>query len=130
MNQSKYSESDLQVGKTAKISKSGTVYTHTHLIRFERPLSTAERNLFVTVLDSFYYTVHFSRQFGDGLVALPVVEFETDALARYTLKQTQMTGLWKDLLLTILANFSREVVPILQHDDSRIFDPVLAPTLT
>jgi hypothetical protein len=125
MNRLKYSESDLQIGQAGQVTRTGKIYTHTHQVQFGRPLSTAERNLFVTVIDGFYYTVHFSRQFGDGLVALPVVEFESENVARYTLKQTQMTGLWKDLLLTILANFSREVVPILQHDDSRIFDPAL-----
>jgi len=122
MNNLRYSEAGLQIGQRGQIAKKGNVFTHTHEVRFERPLTAAERHLFVAVINGFYYTVHFSRQFGDGLVALPIVEFEAD-VARYTLKQTQMNGLWKDLLLTILANFSREVVPILQHDDSRAFDP-------
>lgn len=122
-----FDESDLQIGTTAHIEETRDVFVHTHTVRFGRELSQAERHLFASVLTGFYYTVHFSHQFGNGLVAEPVVEFETPDRARYTLKQTTLSGPWKDLLFTILANFSKEVAPIRRHDESRTFDPERAP---
>jgi hypothetical protein len=96
---------------------------HTHRVRCARPLTRAEQHLFADVLVGFYYTVHFSRQFGDGLVAAPVVEFLSPHEARYTLKQKTLSGPWKDLLFAVLANFSHEVAPIRLHDESRAFEP-------
>jgi len=116
-----FTEADLEVGVTSHVTKDSGVFTHTHTVIFDRPLTQAERHLFVTVLTSFYYTVRFSRQFGDGLVAEPEVKFDAPDRARYTFKQTTLNGPWKDLLFAILANFSHEVVSIRLHDDSRIF---------
>jgi len=121
-----YSVADLDVGASAVIKEQNGVISHTHTVQFERPLTLAERMLFVDVLTSFYHTVYFSRRFGDRLVGVPVVEFPEDAIARYTLRQTTLSGPWKDLLLAILANFGHEVAPIRLHNDSRVFAPVLS----
>lgn len=118
-----YTEADLQIGRTADVKREGETVTHIHCAHFARPLTRAEQHLFTDVLVGFYYTVHFSKQFGGGLVAEPVVEFLSDHEARYTLRQRSMSGPWKDLLLAVLGNFSQEVVPIRLHDESRIFDP-------
>ena len=117
---------DLQVGTTATFQTNNGVTTHSHRVRFGRPLTRAEQHLFVDVMIGFYHTVYFSRQFGDSLVAEPVVEFVNEAEARYTLRQHTLSGAWKDLLFAILANFSHEVAPIQLHDESRVFDPVYA----
>ncbi|MEZ4859727.1 MAG: hypothetical protein R3C14_00390 [Caldilineaceae bacterium] len=126
MAKRQYTAADLQVGNSAQFSTSNGVTTHTHQVRFGRPLTRAEQHLFADVLIGFYHTVYFSRQFGSTLVAEPVVEFVNDTEARYTLRQSSLNGAWKDLLFAILANFSQEVVPITQHDDSRVFDPIYA----
>lgn len=117
---------DLQVGQAAIFQTNNGVTTHTHQVQFARPLTRAEQHLFVDVLTGFYHTVHFSRQFGSTLVAEPVVEFVSASEARYTLRQTSLSGAWKDLLFAILANFSQEIAPIRWHDDSQVFDPVYA----
>lgn len=121
-----YSLADLDVGTSAAIAEENGIFSHTHTVQFSRPLTLAERMLFVDVLTGFYHTVHFSRRFGDGLVGVPVVEFPEDGLARYTLRQTSLSGPWKELLMAILANFGHEVAPIDRHDDSRIFAPTLS----
>lgn len=126
MTKTKYTATDLQIGTTARFQNDNGITTHTHRIRFGRPLTRAEQHLFSDVLIGFYHTVYFSRQFGDSLVAEPVVEFLNEAEARYTLRQRNLSGSWKDLLFTILANFSHEVAPIQLHDDSRVFDPIYA----
>ncbi|MBX3052085.1 MAG: hypothetical protein KF753_11455 [Caldilineaceae bacterium] len=122
----RYSLDELDVGNAAVFREQGGVFSHTHTIHFARPLTLAERMLFVDVLTGFYHTVHFSRRFGDGLVDVPVVEFPEDGIARYTLRQTALSGPWKELLLAILANFGHEVAPIRLHDDSRVFAPALS----
>lgn len=116
-----YTAADLQIGTTATFQTNNGVTTHSHRVRFGRPLTRAEQHLFVDVMIGFYHTVYFSRQFGDSLV-----EFVNEAEARYTLRQRSLSGNWKDLLFAILANFSHEVAPIQLHDDSRVFDPVYA----
>ena len=121
----KYSIDDLDVRSTAKIKQEGKVIVQTHEVIFDRPLTMAERRLFAEVLVGFYHTVHFSQQFGNGLVGEPVVTFPEANQAQYTLRQTELHGTWKDLLFTILANFSAEIVPIRRHDDSEIFASVL-----
>jgi hypothetical protein len=118
-----YTKADLKIGSGARVQRDQKTVVHTHEIRFGRPLTAAERNLFSSVLLGFYHTVHFSQQFGDGLVSEPVVEFITPDRVRYTLRQTSLSGPWKELLFTILANFSHEIVPILSHDDSHVFAP-------
>ena len=118
-----YTEADLQIGRTADVKREGETVVHTHSVHFARPLTRAEQHLFTDVLVGFYYTVHFSQQFGDGLVAEPVVEFLSDHEARYTLRQRSLSGPWKDLLFAVLGNFSQEVVPIRLHDESCAFDP-------
>ena len=120
-----YTEADLQIGTKSKISWKSKIALHTHNVIFTRPLTRAEQHLFASILTGFYYTVHFSRQFGNGLVAEPVVEFISDDEARYTLRQTTLDGPGKELLFAILANFSHEVAPIRLHDESRAFDPEL-----
>lgn len=126
MAKQQYTAADLQIGNSAQFHVSNGVTTHTHSVRFGRPLSHAEQHLFRDVLIGFYHTVYFSRQFGSTLVAEPVVEFLSETEARYTLRQRSLSGAWKDLLFAILANFSQEVAPIAQHDDSRVFDPAHA----
>ena len=121
-----YTKDDLQLGTLATSTRQGDVISHSHVVEFGRPLTEAERHLFADVLQGFYYTVRFSQQFGANLVAEPVVEFTGPQSARYTLRQTTMNGTWKELLLAILANFSREVAPILRHDESRAFAPAPA----
>ena len=110
-------------------SINGEITTHTHTVVFARPLTERERHLFTQMIQGFYYTVHFSQQFGDDLVAEPVVEFTRPDEARYTLRQRGMSGPWKDLLLAMLANFSYEIVGIREHDGSRVFDPVRWPSV-
>lgn len=124
MSQTQYTAADLQIGTTASFQSNDGITTHTHRVRFGRPLTRAKQHLFSDVLIGFYHTVYFSRQFGDTLVAEPVVEFLSEAETRYTLRQRNLNGSWKDLLFTILANFSHEVAPIHLHDDSRVFDPI------
>lgn len=118
-----YTAADVRIGTVADIRREGETIIHTHRVLFTRPLTRAEQHLFADVLIGFYYTVHFSRQFGDGLVAEPVVEFLSTQEARYTLRQRTLSGPWKDVLFAILANFSQEVAPIRCHDESRVFDP-------
>lgn len=126
MTKRQYTVADLQVGNSAQFDVNHGVTTHTHHVCFGRPLTRTEQHLFVDVLIGFYHTVHFSRQFGSTLVAEPMVEFLNTSEARYTLRQSSLNGTWKDLLFAILANFSHEVAPIAQHDDSQVFDPVYA----
>lgn len=119
----KFTKDDLQIGMGSQIMKKDGLLLHTHMVLFGRALTQAERHLFTTVLTSFYYTVRFSRQFGDGLVSEPVVEFKAPNRASYTLKHSSQQGQWKELLFAMLANFSYEIAPIAIHDDSRVFDP-------
>lgn len=119
----KFTKDDLQIGMGSQITKKDGLLLHTHMVLFGRALTQAERHLFSTVLTSFYYTVRFSRQFGDGLVGEPVVEFNAPNRASYTLKHSSQQGQWKELLFAMLANFSYEIAPIAIHDDSRVFDP-------
>ena len=123
MTKREYTLADLQVGQSATFKTTNGITSHTHQVRFGRGLTRAEQHLFADILVGFYYTVHYSRQFGSSLVAEPVVEFLSESEARYTLRQTTLSGEWKDLLLAILANFSNEVAPIQLHDESRVFDP-------
>lgn len=125
-----YTDTDLHLGASADLKQEGQVMVHTHRLIFARPVTRAEQHLLADVLVGFYYTVHFSQQFGNGLVSEPVVEFVSDHEARYTLWQQTLSGPWKDLLFAILANFSHEVAPIQWHDDSRIFDPDRRPHAT
>jgi hypothetical protein len=125
-----YTDADVRIGTTTDVKREGQSVVHTHRVIFARPLTRAEQHLFADVLVGFYYTVHFSQQFGNGLVAEPVVEFLSDHEARYTLKQRTLSGPWKDLLFAVLANFSHEVAPIQWHDDSRAFDPEAGPRRT
>ena len=120
-----YTETDLVMGAKTHVKKEDKTIVHTHRVIFTRPLTRAEQHFFADVLVGFYYTVHFSQQFGNGLVAEPVVEFLSDHEARYTLRQKTLSGPWKDLLFAVLANFSHEVASIRLHDDSRVFDPAL-----
>ena len=125
MTKPKYTETDVHIGTITEVKWEGETVVHTHRVSFSRPLTRAEQHLFADVLIGFYYTVHFSQQFGNGLVAAPTIEFMSDCEAQYTLRQNAMSGPWKDLLFAVLANFSHEVVPIRLHDDSRAFDPAL-----
>jgi len=123
MNKKVFTKDDLLHGTSAQNSVTGDVVTHAHIVEFARPLTEAEQHLFTNVLQGFYYTVRFSRQFGSGLVAAPLVEILDQQTIRYTLRQTSMSGQWKELLLAILANFSLDVAPINKHDESRVFAP-------
>ena len=125
-----YTDADLRIGATTEVKREGQTVVYTHRMIFARPLTRAEQHLFADVLVGFYYTVHFSQQFGDGLVAAPAVECLSEHEARYTPKQCTLSGPWKDLLFAILANFSHEVAPIRWHDDSRAFDPEVGPRRT
>jgi len=125
-----YTDADVRIGVTADVKWEEQTVMHTHQVIFARPLTRAEQHLFADVLVGFYYTVHFSQQFGNGLVAEPVVEFLSTHEARYTLKQRTLSGPWKDLLFAVLANFSYEVAPIQWHDESRAFDPAVGPRRT
>ena len=123
MSKLQYTKDDLTLGHAAGRKIEDGIITHSHTVEFDRPLTEAERHLFADVLQGFYYTVRFSRQFGSTLVSEPQVEFVTPFTARYTLRQTSMSGLWKELLLAILTNFSLEIVPIRKHDESKAFMP-------
>ena len=124
----KYTLDDLTIRRGER-SINGDITVHTHTVVFARPLTERERHLFTQMIQGFYYTVHFSQQFGDDLVAEPVVEFTRPDEARYTLRQRGMSGSWKDLLLAMLANFSHEIVGIREHDGSRVFDPARWPSV-
>jgi hypothetical protein len=123
-----YTVDDLTI-RSGKRSISGETTTHTHTVVFARSLTEREKRLFTHMIQGFYYTVRFSRQFGDNLVAEPVIEFTSSDEAHYTLQQRGMSGVWKDLLFAMLANFSHEVVGIRKHDGSRAFDPTRQPTI-
>jgi len=118
----KYTLADLTI-RRGKRSINGDIKIHTHTVVFARPLTERERHMFTQMIQGFYYTVHFSQQFGDDLVAEPAIEFTRPDEARYTLRQRGMSGPWKDLLLAMLANFSYEIVGIREHDGSHVFDP-------
>jgi len=121
-----YTTDDLTI-RSGERHINGDITVHTHTVIFARPLTERERHLFIQMIQGFYYTVHFSQQFGDDLVAEPVVEFTRPDEARYTLRQRGMSGPWKDLLLAMLANFSYEIVGIREHDGSHVFDPARRP---
>jgi len=106
----------------------GEITAHTHTVIFSRPLSNEEQQLFMHMIQGFYYTVRFSQQFGDGLLAEPMIEFRRPDEARYTLRQYGVSEPWKDLLFAMLANFSYEIVGIREHDGSHVFDPARRPT--
>ena len=123
MGKKQFTKDDLTLGGKAKIAREDGIVTHAHMVEFGRPLTEAERHLFADVLLGFYYTVRFSRQFGTDLVAAPLVEFLGPQTARYTLRQTNMSGTWKELLLAILTNFSLDIAPISYHDESKALMP-------
>ena len=87
-----YTDADLRLGATTDVKREGQTVVHTHRVTFARSLTRAEQHLFTDVLVGFYYTVHFSQQFGNGLVAEPVVEFLSAHEAQYTLKQRTLSG--------------------------------------
>jgi hypothetical protein len=118
-----YTKADFKVGNLAKSTKENGVIIHTHTVKFGRPPTEAERHLFHAVLTSFCQTMRFSPQFGGEFVAEPTVNFVDAETALYTFHQKSMSGDWKELLFSILANFSYEIVPILRHDESAAFDP-------
>lgn len=123
MTKPTYTETDLHLGASTEVKHDDQVIIHTHHMIFSRPVTRAEQHLLADVLVGFYYTVHFSQQFGNGLISEPVIEFVSDHEAQYTLRQRTLSGPWKDLLFAVLTNFSHEVVSIQWHDDSRAFDP-------
>ena len=123
MQKKQYTEADFKVGSLAKSTKENGVITHTHTVKFGRPLTEAERYLFRNVLSSFCQTMRFSPQFGGEFVAEPTVDFVDTETAHYTFRQKSLSGDWKELLFSILANFSIEIAPILRHDESAAFDP-------
>ena len=97
-----YTKADLQINNSAKFIQTNNGISHTHTVVFSRPLSTAERHLFVDVLMGFYYTAYFSKQFEVEFLAEPLVEFDSSEQARYTLRQKDLSGsAWKNLLLAI-----------------------------
>ncbi len=122
-NGKQYTIDDLQTFKLVKFSQENGVTSHTHVVEFGRPLTEAELDLFKAVLTGFYYTVRFSHQFGGDFVSEPTIECVTPQTLHYTLHQRSLSGSWKDLLFVLLANFSNEVVPMIRHDVSRVFDP-------
>ncbi len=123
MSKKLFTKDDLVLGTKAQSRVADGIVTHSHIVEFARPLTEAERHLFADVLQGFYYTVRFSRQFGTELVTAPLIEFLDAQTVRYTLRQTGLSGQWKELLLAILANFSLDVAPIYKHDESRAFAP-------
>ena len=80
-----YTDADLRIGATTDVKRERQTVMHTQRVIFARPLTRAEQHLFADILVGFYYTVHCSQQFGNGLVAEPVVEFLSEHEARYTL---------------------------------------------
>ena len=119
-----YTKADLQINNSAKFIQTNNGISHTHIVVFSRPLSTAERHLFVDVLKGFYYTAYFSKQFEVEFLAEPLVEFDSSEQARYTLRQKDLSGsAWKNLLLAIFSRFSEEIVPIIKLDGQYLFDP-------
>ena len=124
-----YTMDDLTI-QSGERKVEGKIMTHIHTIIFAHPLTKKERHLFTRMIQGFYYTVRFSKQFGDNLVTEPVIEFTQENEARYTLQQRGMSGPWKDLLFSMLANFSYEIAAIREHDGNRIFDPAHRTSLT
>jgi len=118
-----YAEADFKVGKIAKFRREGDVIAHTHTVKFGRPVTEAERHLFQSVLASFCLLTRFLPDWEGDFVAEPVVEFADEQTALYTFRQKSLSGEWKDVLFAVLANFSAEIVPILRHDESAVFDP-------
>ena len=112
---------DLTIRPTNRQVKNGQSISHTHNIEFARSLTRDEQLQFKRLIISFYDCVHFSRHFGNGLWAEPVIVFPTSNEALYTLYQKETSGSWKDLLFAMLATFSSEVVEIALHDGNSVF---------
>ena len=120
----KYTVEDLAIRPTTRQIKDGQSIAHTHCVAFVRALTSQEQQLFSRLIVSFYDVVHFSRLFGNGLRSEPDITFYSPSVANYTLYQNGSSGPWKDLLFSILATFSHEVVGIATHDDNPVFAPV------
>lgn len=113
----KYTVDDLTIRQV----KNGQSISHTHQVEFYRPLTRDEQLQFKRLIISFYDCVYFSRHFGNGLWAEPLVVFPEPNKACYTLYQRGATGSWKELLFSMLATFSSEVVEIALHDGNSVF---------
>ena len=125
-----YTLDDLEIRSTERQTEDNQVISHTHTVIFSRSLIVPEQQRFARLMLSFYDVVHFSRYFGNNLLAEPEVTFTAPNQAHYTLHQRGVSGPWKDLLFAMLATFSHEVVGIAQHDGSRAFDPEREPVAT
>lgn len=117
----KYTLDDLTIRPTNRQVKNGQSISHTHQVEFSRPLTRDEQLQFKRLIISFYDCVYFSRHFGNGLWAEPLVVFPLPNQACYTLYQRGATGSWKELLFAMLATFSSEVVEIGLHDGNSVF---------
>jgi hypothetical protein len=118
-----YTAADFKVSNIAKFSREGDVIAHTHTVKFSRPPTEVERQLFQSVLASFCLIMRFLPDWGGEFVAEPAVEFIDEQTDLYTFRQKTMSGEWKEVLFAVLANFSADIVPILRHDESAAFDP-------
>lgn len=116
-----YTLDDLTIRPTNRQLKNGQSIAHTHEVEFARPLTREEQLKFKRLIISFYDCVYFSRHFGNGLWAEPLVVFPTRHLTYYTLYQKNTAGSWKELLFAMLATFSYEVAEIALHDGNSVF---------
>lgn len=117
----KYTLDDLTIRPTNRQLKNGQSIAHTHDVEFTRPLTREEQLQFKQLIISFYDCVYFSRHFGNGLWAEPLVVFPARHLACYTLYQKNTAGSSKELLFAMLATFSYEVAEIALHDGNSVF---------
>ncbi len=87
-----YTKDDLIIRHLTSINEENGIISHTHVVKFGRPLNEAEQHLFRSVLAGFYYTVRFSGKFGGEFVSEPTVEFITPQKAYYTFHQAAISG--------------------------------------
>ncbi len=122
----KYTLNDLSP-RRSQVSHEGSVQTHTHTVEFSRSLTGAEQQQFITLLRDFPCRV--KQELPDSknhLLDQTEVWFDHPDCAKYTLHQTGRAGAWKDILFSLLAQFSQEVATISKHDGNPVF--AKAPT--
>lgn len=122
----KYTLNDLN-RRQGQGSRKGSVQTHTHTVEFSRSLTPAEQQKFITLLLDFPSKV--KQELPDlktHLFDKIEVCFDNPDSAKYTFHEIERGGEWKDILFSLLAKFSQEMVIISKHDGNPLF--AKAPT--
>lgn len=120
----KYTLNDL-TQRPRRVSHNGSVHTHT--VEFSRSLTGVEQQKFINLLLDFPSRV--KQELPDlqtHFLDKTEVWFDNPDCAKYTVHQIGKGGEWKNLLFSLLAKFSQEVVIISNHDGNPVF--AKAPT--